>query len=371
MPNALGLIGLAAAGLLACTVECLAPGWGYRTLMLAWAASALAWVAVVGALARLPGRRGEAVTLPLGDTAAWWVTAGGVLTLLLGLKAAFGHGDPLWAAAAIGMASAAGAGMAVQRRQEGWAFVAGLGVNLAASLLVGHFYRTVPFDLWAVSLLQANAAASASVALLWLWWRRQVYGPPELRVAVVPLLGVQVALGIAANAVLVLLPLAALVIDPGSPLPAALRRVGGGDGWLALALAAAAALVYVGRSSPHGRLAAVALTALAACVLAACLVGLRDTGDWLSYHVFLSGWTVLGLALPAAALVGTVFTPRAVRRGGRGGAGGGGRGTPRRLGRPGPAVLVGRGHAVGRRHGGGAGPVVAPAGLRLRLRRAG
>src|SRR5207302_4759732 len=95
VPHALGLAGLTTAGLLACSVERLAPGWGYRTLMLAWGASALAWVAILGVLARLPAPRGEGITLGLSDVAAAWVTVAGGLTLLLGLKAAFGHGDPL------------------------------------------------------------------------------------------------------------------------------------------------------------------------------------------------------------------------------------------------------------------------------------
>ncbi len=335
--HALGLLGLATAGLLACSVERLAPGWGYRTLMLAWAAAALAWVAVLGMLAR----RGEAVIVGLSDAAAAWVTAASVLVLLLGLKAAFGHNDPLWAAAAIGLVSTAGAGMAVQRRQEGWAFTAGFGVNLAASLLVRHFYRAEPFESWGIVLLQANAVASAAVGLLWLWWRRQVYGPPELRVAVVPLLGVQVALGLAANAVLILLPLATLVIDPGSTLSLELRRVGDGGGWLALVLATAAALIYMGRSLPSGRLPIITLTALAACILAACFAGRWDTGDWLSFHVLLTGWTVVGLAVPAVAF----FSPRPGTPGR--GVGGEGFWTSAPPPNPSPRSTGARGFAVG------------------------
>jgi hypothetical protein len=264
---------------------------------------------------RHPRHRGEGITFALSDAAVAWVTAAGVLSLLLALKAAFIHGDPLWAAATIGLASTAGAGMAVQRRQEGWAFVAGLGVNLAASLLVWHFFRVVPFESWAVSLLQANAAASAIVALLWLWWRRQVYGPPELRVAVVPLLGAQVALSLAVNAVLVALPLAHLVLDPGRPLSAALVRAGEAEGWAALALAAAAALIYTGRSFPRGRLPLLILTALASVVLGACLTGRWDTGNWLSYHVLLAGWTAASFAVPAAGIAAASLVPdrRSVR----------------------------------------------------------
>ena len=298
-PHVLGLIGLAAVGLMACSVERLAPGWGYRTLMVGWAGSAVVWVAVLAARVRFGGE----IALRVSDAAVVWVTAGGVLALLLGLKAAFGHGDPLWAAMAIGAASAAGAGLAVQRRQEGWAFVAGLGVNLAASFVVWHFNRALAFDAWGVVLLQANAAAAASAALLWLWWRRQVYGPSELRVVVVPLLGLQVAIGLAVNALLVMLPLAALVFDPGSPLSPSLALVGGIGGWVPLVLAGEAALVYCERSVPRGRLAIGMLSALAACVLAACFATRWDTGNWLSYHVLLFGWGLTCLVVPLAGII--------------------------------------------------------------------
>jgi hypothetical protein len=313
--------------LLACGVERLAPGWGYRTLMLGWATSALAWVAAL-ALAALRPRRDGSLTLGLSDVAAPWVATAGLLVLLLALKAALGHGDPLAAAAALAVVSTAGAGMAVQRRQEGWAFVAGLGVNLAASLTVWHFSALAPFFSGGVALLQANAVASAAVALLWLWWRRQVYGPPELRVAVVPLLGVQVGLGVVANSLLVVLPLLRLLLAPGTPLSSGLTEVGDGGGWLALALTAAAALTYTGRAVPRGRTALVVLTLLAAAVLAACFAHRWDTGNWLSYHVLLAVWGMAGLAVPVAgiiaassrwvgpafALLSAVFPAQAVRR---------------------------------------------------------
>jgi hypothetical protein len=312
VPHALGLTALAAVGLVACSVERLAPGWGYRALMLGCAASALGWVAGLGARALLATRRTADESRALADAAAVWVMVAGALALLLGLKAAFGHGDPLWAAVAIGLASIAAAGLAVQRREEGWAFAAGLGVNLAASLLVWHFHRAAELTSWGVTLLQANAVASAAVALLWLGWRRQAEGARELRTA--PLLAVQVALGLAFNVVLVLMPLAVLFFDPGTPLSGELAVIGHVGGWAALALAAAAALVYVGGSLPRGRLPVVIAAALAACVLSACLAARWDTGQWLSYHVLLTGWALVGLAVPAAGMASSsrVIGPRAV-----------------------------------------------------------
>ena len=58
-PNLVGLFGMAVLGLLGCTVEAYWPGWGYRTLMLGWAAfalfivSAMWWVATkAGSMSR-------------------------------------------------------------------------------------------------------------------------------------------------------------------------------------------------------------------------------------------------------------------------------------------------------------------------------
>src|SRR5262249_48804617 len=53
----------------------------------------------------------------------------------------------------------------------------------------------------------------------------------------------------------------------------------------------------------------VVLTGLAAGVLAACFAGRWDAGNWLSYHVLLADWTVVGLAVPAAAIPAASLLP--------------------------------------------------------------
>lgn len=194
-------------------------------------------------------------------------------------------------------------GYALRDRLPGYAFAAGLCVNLAASLVVWHLHRADPFASWGVALLQANATASAAAALLWLWWRRQGYGPPEQRVGAESLISVQVGLGLCGNALLTLLPLAALVLAPGRPLPPELAAAGNVGGWVALALTAAAALGLVAQSAPRGRLPVIVLTALAAGVLAACFASLWDTGNWLAYHVLLAGWGMTAAALPVASVI--------------------------------------------------------------------
>ena len=120
--------------------------------MLGWAIYALFivlatwWVASLRTLPETP--RGPAARAPDSGAAAVWVRVAGILAVLLGLKsalmvAAFGrdYQELLWAAAAIAIASGAGATMAVWRRREGWAFSAALGTNLAASLVVWYFHR--------------------------------------------------------------------------------------------------------------------------------------------------------------------------------------------------------------------------------------
>ena len=57
------------------------------------------------------------------------------------------NGDFLWPAASLAVMSVSTALLAVQRRSEGLAFLTGVGVNLAASLVVGHFNRAYIFPL--------------------------------------------------------------------------------------------------------------------------------------------------------------------------------------------------------------------------------
>ena len=189
-PHAVGLSGMAVLGLLACTIRGLQPCWhldidpvwGYRTLMLGWAVYALLVVAATWWIASLR-TAADAAGPPQGliRMAAVWVRVAGILAVMLGLKAAFWHdGEQLWAAAAIAIASGAGATMAVWRRREGWAFAAALGVNVAASLVVWHFelLRQLSFDDYWLRLVQANVIASAAVAVVWLAARKRLY---ELR----------------------------------------------------------------------------------------------------------------------------------------------------------------------------------------------
>ena len=91
--DVVGLVGMTAIGLLACTIQGFQPDqpeWGFRSLMLGWAlysvvvAMATWWVAT---LYTEPDAAGPPQVLV--RAAAVWVRVAGILAVLLGLKAAF------------------------------------------------------------------------------------------------------------------------------------------------------------------------------------------------------------------------------------------------------------------------------------------
>jgi len=332
--SAVGLLGMAAMGLLACTV-CLAwpdaPEWAYRTLMLGWAGYAVLVVAAAwwaasagwrvtggGVQGTLPANHSPPATRFL-RAAAGWVTASGLLAVLLGLKAAFLHvgvlGAPheelLWAAAAIALAGTAGAAMAVWRRREGWAFAAAPAVNLAASLVVWYFqwyyWPEITFARWWVLLVQANVVASAAVALVWLAARRRLYELGDLSVRTSPLLAVQTSLGVVASAVL-FAPAAASIVARPEAFPSWIGELAKPSGWLALGLAAAAAAWYLRQVAPQKLFHAVAGLGLGVGVLvmsaAPAWKVLASHDDWPAYHVLMSSWAVMGLVALAIGWLG-------------------------------------------------------------------
>jgi hypothetical protein len=232
----------------------------------------------------------------------------GVLTVALGLKAAIVHDDHLWAAAAIALAGAAGAVMAVWRRQEAWAFAATLGVSLAASLVVWHAYRGVPLPDWWVPLLQTNVSTAAVATLAWLWARQRLYGDLDRRATAGPLLAVQATFGLAGNIVLLGVPAALEFLDPElfPALAAGTRptlqaawvvQAGQGGGWLALGLGLVATGWHVRQATLRSPAHTVCTLVAGVGVLAACVAARWDQGDWLAYHVLTTAWTV------AAALI--------------------------------------------------------------------
>ena len=220
------------------------------------------------------------------------------------MGAAFGHDyeEHLWAAAAIAIASGAGATMAVWRRREGWAFSAALGTNLAASLVVWYFHRNAGFGDWWLRLVEANVIASAAVALAWLAARKRLYQLRELTLGDSPLLATQVALPVVGMIAMLALPVAWLVERP-TYLPDWLARMADAPGWLALLLSAAAAAWYLGQVSRGNLMHVVGGLAAGIGVLAACHAG-RDNsvaGRWLAYHTLTTAWAAAAMAVLAIA----------------------------------------------------------------------
>ncbi len=327
-PHAVGLSGMAVLGLLACTIRGLPlswhlevdPVWGYRTLMLGWAVYALLVVAATWWVASLR-TTADAAGPPQGliRMAATWVRVAGILAVMLGLKAAFWQeGEQLWAAAAIAVASGAGATMAVWRRREGWAFAAALGVNVAASLVVWHFelLRHLSFNDYWLRLVQANVIASAAVAVVWLAARRRLYELREMTLGESPLLATQVLVPVAGNCALAVLPVAWLVHTPGW-LPLWMNELAAPQGWIGLLLTTAAAAWYLRQSQPKSLLHVLGGFAVGAGVLTACSVASiyrhAPANSWIAYHALTTAWAAAGLMVLAMGIgARRLFGPRSL-----------------------------------------------------------
>jgi hypothetical protein len=293
--------GLAAVGLLACSVERAWPGAGYHVLILGWPAYVVLWAALpfVSAAIRQgsePNALRRFFSFAGFESAAPAILAPCVLVVRWALHGADVRQDYVWAAVAVALCGAASALLAVWRRSEVLAFLAGLAANLATSLVVWQWYHPRP-PAW-LAVVQANVIASASVALAWLGIRRLL---AERRPG--PLLALQSALGLGAHTVLMLLPLGTLLAEPGVPPGPLFADIGSVAGWAALVLSAIAMFWDLAVRAPRGRLHVLAITGVSAGILAACTASPWDTGNWLSYHVLLLAWCLLGLAGTAIASV--------------------------------------------------------------------
>jgi hypothetical protein len=215
-----------------------------------------------------------------------------------------GVGWPVSNLVPLAMLSLGLAGHSLRERAPGYAFSAGLVVNVAVSLIIWHSHgQLAPADWW-VDLLQANVMATASVALLWFMARKQLLGEAALHRAPSSYLVLQVGLGLAGNAVLLCSPLFWIISQPGESLPAQLLPMGYLGGWLALGLAMAAAFWYADQLAPAKRGHVLALLGLALGILAACSADLwAAPGSWVAYHVLLATWTGTGLVILAAERV--------------------------------------------------------------------
>jgi hypothetical protein len=290
------LAGAAILGLLACTLERALPGAGYRALMFGAAGYALLW-ALTPFLSRRPPAWMAWVSLPTFEQASYAVLALGAAGVALALQGAVILQDSLAGSAAVALVAVAVGTTAYGRASDGLAFLAGLCGNVAATLLAIHLRLWPDQDF--IALVQVNIAACAGAALLWQGVRRFVGGGP----AGGGLLTLQALLGLVAYALVLLAQLAAVVLAPAWPLSAALASAGSPGGWLALLLAAAAALWRLSDVRPSACVHVLGLTGLSAGVLAACAAAPWDVGNWLSFHVLVLVWISLGFAVTAAGSI--------------------------------------------------------------------
>jgi hypothetical protein len=301
-PDLVGLLGMAALSLGASSVELFTPHtpWPYRALMMGWALYAFSVVAATwwAVVAYAPaGSDGPPATLV--RAVSLWVRIASLLAVAMGLKTVIFEGisdsQTLWAAGAIGIASAAGAVMAVWLRREGWAFAAGLGVNLAASLAVSHLALRPPHDGGAWILLwQANIMAGAIVALIWLAARRRIYAEGRLSPLASPLLTLQVGLVAAAAVGLVAVSFGYLLGLPGTLLS---PRFVASAGWFAWLLPGAAAGVYSYHAARHAVADVLAVFMLGLGVLLAATRLPVDAAA--AYQTLLIAWLAAGFLLLA------------------------------------------------------------------------
>ena len=297
---------------LACCAERMAPGRGYAVLLAVWPAYTLLWALVPFAPARL-ARWLPRVAFDAGQLATG-VNYVNLFTAVVALRAVAVLGDYRTPAVSALLFSVAVALLAAALRGEHLAFEAALGVNLAVSLLMLHVAPNVPFG-WPIYFVQANVAAGAAAALGWLGFRllRPDWPPGGI------LLGLQSALGLAVHTLLLLVPLGLLALDPGSPPTRDVAVAGHAGGWLALALAGAAAFLHGAVTAPRRRVHVLGVVGLSAGVMLACLAARWDSGRWLSFHVLSASWALIGFAAVAvgsAAHALRVVGPSASEAGG-------------------------------------------------------
>src|SRR6185503_2010297 len=201
------------------------------------------------------------------------------------------------------LAVAALAVHAVRERSAAFVFAAGLLVNFAATVVYllsvagvnGSMDRVV-----LVTLLQLNAIAAASVALIWIstrpWWAAEKDVP--LRAERI-LLTIQLGLASALNAVLIVPFVLYLVAFPYA-VGRGTFAAGSFTGWLALLLTIGAVLAFHKASARAIHFAGPAVSLLAFGALTAFRFSQSGGVNWAALHVLLAMFVVIAWVLLAA-----------------------------------------------------------------------
>jgi hypothetical protein len=288
--------GLAAMTLLAFTVEALAPGWGYRALMLGWA-SWLTSAALTRYLVRIVPA--QAVGL-LG-----LISAGAAL---LALGAAGAYQDHLWGAATFLLLSLALAIVARVRRQEGWALASASSLIAMTGLIVWHIHRDLPLSAWWGPLGQAALITVGAAGAAWLGARRQIYQGADLSLASSPLLAGFLGLSLCVDVVILGGALVPLLLAPPGLGSDWLTQAGALAAWPAVLLPLAVTLAYLRRVKPGACVHVVGLGGLVLGALAACCAAVSNPQSaWFPLHVLTLAWTFLALAILGATWAGATL----------------------------------------------------------------
>jgi hypothetical protein len=284
----------------------------YHVLTVTWAAVAVGIMAF-GSRAGRPEETDE--RHPAGAALVCGVLVGG---LVLGLALRGATEDPLapmgWSCAALLFVASLATDLALGRRREVWAFIAGLPLVLAACLLLWHrlpLYRGRSWDWTEDGILLAQVAliAGGIVAGLWIVVRGWLYGTDHPRPLAAPLLGLQVAILVASSLALLGQALAALVRTP-EHVSLLVFLQGSIIGWAAFLAVAVPAGWYAHRVLRRSGAAVGCSIGLGAGVLLACSAARWRTQGWFAFHTLLASWAAVGLGV----LVGTWRSRQPVER---------------------------------------------------------
>jgi hypothetical protein len=198
-------------------------------------------------------------------------------------------------------------GHGVRERSAGYAFAAGLVANL--TLMSGYVLGVVTSDegmndarwVFVVQLGTVGAAAWAGLGLLsryWITaWREEAQNPWAQ-----PLMRLQLAMGIAGNAGLLLLAVGQVFLAAERDLPSAQVQTGHAAGWLVLVLSVTVVFWYVSAVAPWLRAHVLGALGAGVVMLAACAFNTRAL-PWVSYHILTAATIGYALAILCAGVL--------------------------------------------------------------------
>lgn len=276
-----------------CSVELWQPGHSFNALMFLAGVLACGWMcgnlfldihSTPRWLTRTASRWEEVI----------YTSACAIAATLLGANSFLNGQDRIWSANAILLAGVGFGLLAYRRKSEMWFTFATVLAVLASLLITIHLDTNNPH--LGLRLVQVSLAIVGFTSLLRLAGHPFIT-PENVEERHLLLLPVQIALGVAANVLLLGVGLTELAFAPENPnewLP----RVGDLGGWLAAGFNVAAAIWYLALARPRLVVHIVALGGLVfGVILAGTMSALFPNVLWLGHHVLTLTWTLVGLSL--------------------------------------------------------------------------